>query len=155
MDFFTAHIIPEPQDNDHSVTPILKSTSLKFVSTFRNQFSKQQLIALMHIIVLHLTSPVVVVQTYAAFTIERILNYKDGNSLRFGSTELRPFFEIVCNSLLGIIGNISIIENEHAMKCVMRILMVANEDILPATQTILTKLTDSVVFDRSYFGLLD
>jgi exportin-2 (importin alpha re-exporter) len=144
MDFFTAHIIPELQDNNHSATPMLKSTSLKFVSTFRNQFSKQQLIALMHIIVLHLASPVVVVHTYAAFTIERILTTKDGNVPRFGSVELRPFLEMVFNSLFDIIGNISNNENEHVMKCVMRILMVANEDVVPATQVVLSRLTDSL-----------
>jgi exportin-2 (importin alpha re-exporter) len=144
MEFFNSHIIPELQDGNHSVNPMLKSTSLKFVSTFRYQFSKQQLIALMQVIVLHLASPVVVVHTYAAFTIERILTTKDGNSLRFGSIELRPFLEIVFNSLFEIIGNVIHNENEHVMKCIMRILMVANEDVVPATQIVLSKLTDSL-----------
>lgn len=137
MDFFTAHIIPELQDKNHNVTPMLKSASLKFVSSFRNQFSKQQLIALMPIIVGHLQSPLVVVHTYAAFTIEKILTTKDGNSLRFGSIDLRPFLEIIFNSLFDIIGNINNNENEHVMKCLMRILMMANEDVIPSTEAVL------------------
>jgi exportin-2 (importin alpha re-exporter) len=144
MEFFSSNVIPELQDSNHATRPMLKSTSIKFVSTFRNQFSKEQLIALMPMLITHLSSPVVVVHTYTAFTIEKILTTKDGNNIKFGTLELRPFLETIFTGLFRIIDNANINENEYAMKCVMRILIVANEDVLPATQAVLDKLTVSL-----------
>lgn len=144
MEFFSTHVIPELQDGNHAVRPMLKSTSVKFVSTFRNQFSKEQLIALMPLLITHLASPVVVVHTYTAFTIEKIMTARDDRGLKFGTIELRPFLETIFTALFGIIDNTNVNENEHAMKCVMRILSVANEEILPATQAVLDKLTASL-----------
>jgi hypothetical protein len=51
--------------------------------------------------------------------------------------------ETIFTGLFGIIDNTNNNENEYAMKCVMRILIVANEDVLPATQAVLDKLTVS------------
>ena len=144
MDFFSSHVIPELQDRDHSERAMLKSTSIKFVSTFRNQFTKEQLVALMPLLIIHLSSHSVVVHTYSAFTIEKIMTAKDGNVLKFGTLELRPFLEPIFTSLFGIIDNVNENENEHAMKCVMRILIVAKDDVLPATQAVLDKLTSSL-----------
>lgn len=47
MDFFTSQVFPELQDSNHASRPMVKSTALKFVCTFRKQFSKEQLLALM------------------------------------------------------------------------------------------------------------
>lgn len=145
MAFFSEHVFPELQDSNHAARPMLKSTAVKFVSTFRNQFSKEQLVALMPLLITHLQSPVVVVHTYSAFTIEKILTTKMvNNQTKFGVTELRPFLQTIFTALFGIIDDTKNNENEYAMKCVMRALSVADEDIIQATQAVLDKLTASL-----------
>ena len=44
MDVFQKQILPELQDLNHSSRPVVKATSIKFVSIFRNQFSKENML---------------------------------------------------------------------------------------------------------------
>jgi exportin-2 (importin alpha re-exporter) len=146
LDFFTKNIFPELQDVNISARPIIKASSIKFVSTFRNQFSVEQLSALMPLLIAHLASPSVVVHTYAAFAIEKILTVKvevqgGGTILKFGAAELRPFLESLFTSLFNVVDNVELNENQYAMKCIMRSLSVANEDVMPITQIVLERLT--------------
>jgi exportin-2 (importin alpha re-exporter) len=124
MDFFSAIILPELQDANVSARPIIKASAIKFVSTFRNQFSTEQLTALMPLLIAHLASPSVVVHTYAAFAIEKILTVKvkvqgGGMKLKFGAAELRPFLEPLFTSLFNVVDNVELNENQYAMKCIM------------------------------------
>lgn len=145
MEFFASHVFSELEDGNHLVRKMLKATAVKFVMTFRNQFSKEQLVALTPLLITHLASPVVVVHTYSAMTIERIMTTKDEQKQpKFGVDELRPFLETIFTGLFGILDNVNNNENEYAMKCVMRTLSVANEEILPATQAVLDKLASSL-----------
>jgi exportin-2 (importin alpha re-exporter) len=66
MEFFSSHILTELQETDMSVRPMVKATCIKFVSIFRNQFTKEQFGALMPLLIAHLGSRDVVVHTYAA-----------------------------------------------------------------------------------------
>ena len=66
MDFFSSHVLTELQEMDMSVRPMVKATSIKFVSIFRNQFTKEQIGALLPLLIAHLGSTSVVVHTYAA-----------------------------------------------------------------------------------------
>ena len=66
MEFFSLHILTELQEKDMTVRPMVKATSIKFVSIFRNQFTKEQFGALMPLLIAHLGSSDVVVHTYAA-----------------------------------------------------------------------------------------
>ena len=146
MDFFTTHIVPELQDTNHNARPMVKATALKFVTAFRNQFTTEQLTALMPLLIAHLASPSVVVHTYAAYAIEKILTVKTDApggtpKLKFGAAELKPFLEPLFTSLFAIIDNEQLNENQFVMKCVMRALSVANEDVIPITQIVLDKLT--------------
>mmetsp|Transcript_37310 Transcript_37310/g.42627 ORF Transcript_37310/g.42627 Transcript_37310/m.42627 type:complete len:811 (+) Transcript_37310:138-2570(+) len=141
LDFFSKHILPELRDNNHIVRPMLKSTSIKFVCFFRNQFSKEQLIELIPFLILHLSSPFVAVHTYAAVAIEKIFSMKIEKKPKFLSTDIRPFLEALFTPLFEIIKNQKLNENEYVMKCVMRSLSVADEDIIPATQAVIEQLT--------------
>jgi exportin-2 (importin alpha re-exporter) len=145
MEFFSTHVFPELQDGNHQAQKMLKATAVKFVMTFRNQFSKEQLVALTPLLITHLASPIVVVHTYAAMTIERIMTTKDETKQpKFGIDELRPFLNTIFAALFGIIDNTNNNENEYAMKCIMRTLSVAGADIVPATQEVLDKLTPAL-----------
>jgi len=150
LDFFTANILTELQDTNHSVRPMVKATAIKFVSTFRNQFSKEHMTALMPLLIEHLASPNVVVHTYSAIAIEKFLRSKEeisqGQSrYKFGSAELKPFLERLFSGLFAIVGNTVWNENEYVMKCVMRSLNSAKDDIMAVTETVLEKLNAALV----------
>lgn len=146
MGFFSTHVLPELQDQNHSLRPMLKSTCVKFVSTFRNQFTTEHLKSLMPLLIAHLSSPMVVVHTYAAFAIEKILVTKESGAggakrAKFGAADFQPFLQPLFTVLFTIIDNEQLNENSYVMKCVMRSLNVAHEDVLPLTQVVLERLT--------------
>lgn len=147
LDFFQSQILSELQDTNHGNRPVVKATALKFVSVFRNQFTREHVVQLMPVLIGQLSSPVVVVHTFAAFTIERLLYTKQqeqsggGKVLKIRSTELGAFIEQLFNGLFAIIDNTQWVENDYAMKCVMRSLATAGDTVIPITETVLTKLT--------------
>jgi exportin-2 (importin alpha re-exporter) len=144
LQFFSTNIYPELEDTNHMTRPMLKATALKFVGTFRNQFTKEQLIALMPLLIHHLGSPSVVVHSYAAYGIEKIMTTKQDGRPKFGAPELQPFLQTIFTALFNIIDNPNLNENEYAMKCVMRSLAVASDDILPVTQVVLERITSAL-----------
>jgi len=145
MDFFQKQILPELQDSNHASRPVVKAASIKFVSVFRNQFSRENLVQLMPTLIAHLGSPIIVVHTFAAYAIERILFTKEevGGHKRpkITGAELKPFMESLFTALFAIVDNEEQNENDYVMKCVMRALSTAGEDIIAVTQIVLTKLT--------------
>lgn len=135
---------------NHTSRPVLKATAIKYVSSFRNQFTREQLTSLMPLLIGHLSSPVVVVHTFSAYAIERLLFAKQdgagrGHQPKIGAEQLKPFLEPLFRSLFGIIENAQLDDNEYAMKCVMRSLATAGEDVIPVTQEVITKLTSTLV----------
>eukprot|EP00566_Odontella_aurita_P003278 CAMPEP_0113547256 /NCGR_PEP_ID=MMETSP0015_2-20120614/12254_1 /TAXON_ID=2838 /ORGANISM="Odontella" /LENGTH=984 /DNA_ID=CAMNT_0000447789 /DNA_START=9 /DNA_END=2963 /DNA_ORIENTATION=+ /assembly_acc=CAM_ASM_000160 len=145
MEFFTSHILTELQETDMTKRPMVKATAIKFVSTFRNQFVKEHLVALMPLLISHLPAESVVVHTYAAAAIEKILTTKDeAKRHKLGSAELGPFLESLFGGLFGIVDNAVLNENEYVMKCIMRSLNVAKDDLLAVTQIVLDKLTGAL-----------
>ena len=149
MQFFQENILTELQESNMSVRPMVKATAIKFVSTFRNQFSKDQLKALMPLLIAHLSADSVVVHTYAAAAIEKILTSKEDGlngkkQNRFGGADIQPFLESLFTGLFGIVDKQDLNENEYVMKCVMRTLNTSKDDIMPVTQTVLDKLTSAL-----------
>eukprot|EP00581_Thalassiosira_minuscula_P013061 CAMPEP_0183727082 /NCGR_PEP_ID=MMETSP0737-20130205/24807_1 /TAXON_ID=385413 /ORGANISM="Thalassiosira miniscula, Strain CCMP1093" /LENGTH=929 /DNA_ID=CAMNT_0025958619 /DNA_START=28 /DNA_END=2817 /DNA_ORIENTATION=- len=146
MDFFSQHILTELQETNMKVRPMLKATSIKFVSIFRNQFTKEQFGALMPLLIAHLGSSDVVVHTYAAAAIEKMLTAKvDGPNntkiSKIGGAEIKPFLNTLFTGLFTIIDNAELNENEYVMKCIMRALNVAKDDLMDVVQIVLEKLT--------------
>mmetsp|Transcript_61393 Transcript_61393/g.73848 ORF Transcript_61393/g.73848 Transcript_61393/m.73848 type:complete len:977 (+) Transcript_61393:114-3044(+) len=146
MEFFASHIVPELQDADHSSRPMVKATALKFVTTFRCQFSIDHLKVLIQLLIGHLGSESIVVHTYAAIGIEKILTLTHKNSAgkkvpKIGKIDIQQFFESLFTGLFRLVDNELLAENEYVMKCIMRSLSTAKEDIVPVTATVLDKLT--------------
>lgn len=69
------------QSNVNSELPILKVDAIKYVYTFRNQLTKEQLLTVFPLLVKHLESSNYVVYTYAAIAIERILFIRQGKMM--------------------------------------------------------------------------
>eukprot|EP00804_Cyclotella_cryptica_P016814 CCRYP_001807-RB/>CCRYP_001807-RB protein AED:0.02 eAED:0.02 QI:1248/1/1/1/1/0.66/3/146/675 len=146
MDFFTRHVLTELQEPNMNVRPMVKATCIKFVGIFRNQFTKEQFGALMPLLIAHLGSPYVVVHTYAAASIEKILTSKvDGPNntklSKFAGSDLKPFLGNLFTGLFSIVDNVELNENEYVMKCIMRALNAAKDDLLEIVQIVLEKLT--------------
>lgn len=148
MDVFQKQILPELQDLNHSSRPVVKATSIKFVSIFRNQFSKENLVQLFPLLIPHLGSPIVVVHTFAAYTMERILTTKEEvagkKRPRIDSSELKQFMEPLFTGLFAVVDNEEHNENDYVMKCVMRSLATAGQDVVPVTEIVITKLTSAL-----------
>lgn len=149
MCFFQENILTELQESNMSVRPMVKATAIKFVSTFRNQFSKDHVKSLMPLLIAHLSADSVVVHTYAAAAIEKILTSKeDGPSgkkqNRFVGADIQPFLESLFTGLFGIVDKQDLNENEYVMKCVMRTLNTSKDDIMQVTQIVLDKLTSAL-----------
>lgn len=149
FEFFQAHVLPELQDVNHASRPVVKATSIKFVSTFRNQFTRENMVQLLPLLIHHLGSPIVVVHTFAAYAIERFLSAKGSDSLlsappKLGPSDIKPYLEPLFNGLFLIIDSEQQNENAYAMKCVMRSLASAGDDVIPVTQIVITKLTTAL-----------
>lgn len=149
MEFFMTHIVPELQETNQNVRPLVKATAIGFVSTFRNQFTKEHLNALMPLLIAHLSYDSVVIHSYAASAIGKIQTAttegSDGKKTpKFLKGDVSPFLESLFTGLFTIIDNVERNENEYAMKCVMRSLSIAKDDIIPVTQTVIEKLTSAL-----------
>ena len=146
MEFFSSNVLTELQEADGNSRPMVKATSIKFVSTFRNQFTKEQIAALMPLLIAHLGSDHVVVHTYAAAALEKILTSKvDGPNNtkipKIGGADLKPFLGQLFAGLFSIVDDVTLNENEYVMKCIMRALNVAKDDLLDVVHIVLEKLT--------------
>eukprot|EP00977_Amphora_coffeiformis_P020286 scaffold8037_cov146-Amphora_coffeaeformis.AAC.6 len=145
LDFFNGQIMPELQDTNHTQRPVVKAAAIKFIATFRKQYGRNECVQLMPGMIGHLSSPVVVVHTFAAHAIERILATKnEDKTAKMGAEQLRPFMTPLFQGLFTIIDNTEWNENEYVMKCVMRALMTLRREVLPLTETVVHKLVSAL-----------
>ncbi|KAK9452092.1 Cse1-domain-containing protein [Limtongia smithiae] len=143
--FFSQNIAPDLlRDDTHA---ILRVDAIKFIHTFRNQLTKQQLTEAFPVLSGLLMAPEYVVYTYAAITIERILSIRQAsqkNALLFDKDDIAPVAEQLLGNLLRLIEKGTtpekLAENEFLMKCVMRVIITAKESIVPYADTIIQHL---------------
>ncbi|CAM9594681.1 unnamed protein product, partial [Phaeothamnion confervicola] len=147
MQIFLRDVLPELQDPAVAARPVVRADCLKFVATFRNQFSADQMSAIFPLLIAHLSSDAqVVVQTYAAMAVERILLVKDKPpgqrpTPRFGKERLQQFLGPLFDSLFGALDTPQLAENDYLMKAVMRALAIAQDAVLPLAPVVLARLT--------------
>lgn len=139
VDFFSQHIANDLVDA--AVHPILKVDAIKYLYTFRSQLSKDQWVAAFPHLVQKLADPNYVVYTYAAIAIERVLVLtNDANEHIFGKDDLTQYSGQLLEHLFALIEQDSrpekVQENEFLMRCVMRVLIVIREAIIPLTDTV-------------------
>jgi exportin-2 (importin alpha re-exporter) len=137
MDFFQSYVLPELEDANHGQRPVLKATAVKFVCTFRCQFSKEAIVQLLPLLVQQMNSPVIVVHTFAAYAVERILASR---TPKLTAVDIKGVVSPLFTALFSIIEHESNNENDYAMKCVMRSLAVADSEIMPVVEVVMTKL---------------
>ncbi|KAK6158894.1 hypothetical protein DH2020_006208 [Rehmannia glutinosa] len=142
--FFGSVIVPELRSQDVDGFPMLKAGALKFFTMFRNQISKPVAVALLPDVVRFLGSESNVVHSYAASCIEKLFLVKDeGGRARYSASDVSPFLLPLMTNLFCALQKPESEENQYVMKCIMRVLGVANvshEVALPCINGLATVL---------------
>ncbi|KAG6841642.1 hypothetical protein C0991_008627 [Blastosporella zonata] len=129
--FFSDHVFQDLQSAQGTVHPIL-------------QLTKDQLLSVLPLLVRHLRSSNYVAYTYAAITIDRILFIKQGNQLIFTQADIHDFAADLVDALLTKIESAGtaekVAENDHLMKCVMRVIVTARQSMTPVFEQTLARL---------------
>ncbi|KAI3416776.1 Importin N-terminal domain-containing protein [Psidium guajava] len=125
--FFTSVIVPELKSQNVNEFPMLKAGALKFLTLFRSQIPKGITLQLFPNVVSYLSSESNVVHSYAASCIEKLLLVRDeGGKARYTSADISPFLVAMMNNLFTALRFPESEENPYIMKCVMRVLGVAD-----------------------------
>ncbi|KAG6427215.1 hypothetical protein SASPL_111457 [Salvia splendens] len=142
--FFGSVIVPELRSQDVDGFPMLKAGSLKFFTMFRNQIPKAVAVSLLPDVVRCLVSESNVVHSYAASCIEKLLLVKDeGGRARYSAEDISPFLLALMTNLFGALQKPESEENHYVMRCIVRVLGVANishEVALPCINGLATVL---------------
>lgn len=128
------------------IQPIILADAVQFVCTFRKQIPPEELVRLLPILAQHLRNTAVVVQSYAAICIERVITLL--RSLAWH--QLKPLLNSLCEALLevnesavskyAVVTNSIPWENEYAMKAVMRLLVVGQREFFSVAGIVTEKL---------------
>lgn len=135
--FFASVIVPELRSQDVNGFPMLKAGALKFFTMFRNQISKPTAMTLFPDVVRFLNSDSNVVHSYAASCVEKLLLVKDdGVRARYTSADIGPYLLELMRNLFNALEKQESEENQYVMKCIMRVLGVADISIEVASPCI-------------------
>ncbi|KAG8776418.1 importin-alpha export receptor [Serendipita sp. 397] len=135
VQFFSEHIAQDLQSVGTAAHAILEVDAIRFLYTFRNQLTKEQLLSVLPVLVQHLTSSSYVVYTYSAIAIERILFMKHLHTVRplmepiDVASIAQPAIEMLLTKMEAGKTPEKIAENEYLMKCVMRIIITARDKL--------------------------
>ncbi|AAS53644.2 AFR273Wp [Eremothecium gossypii ATCC 10895] len=150
VDFFTKEVMSDL--NGHVPHVILRVDAIKYIHTFRNQLTKEQLVEILPVMANFLQDSEYVVYTYAAVTIERILSIREpnpSNAMLFTKNDLTNSAHLLLDNLFGLTlkQNTSpekLAENEFLMKTIHRILLTAEDSIKPYAMDILNQLLEII-----------
>ncbi|RAL50876.1 hypothetical protein DM860_005232 [Cuscuta australis] len=124
--YFGTVIVPELQSQDVNAFPMLKAGALKFFTMFRNLIPKQIALALLPDVIRFLGADSNVVHSYSASCIEKLLLIKeDGARARYTASDISPFLLVLMTNLFNALKKPESDENQYIMKCIMRVLGVA------------------------------
>ncbi len=144
IDFFQQNIASDLVTED-GVEPLLKVDAIKYLYTFRSQMNKQQWQGALPLLARHLSASNYIVYTYAAIAIERILHLSnESGGPMFTKEDVLPMAKDMLERLFQLIEQQSapekVQENEFLMRCVMRVLLLIRDGVLPMAEAVLTHL---------------
>lgn len=127
------------------VQPLLKVDAIKYLYSFRSLITKEQWREVLPLLVQHLGSPVYVVHTYAAVALERALCLTDSQHQPIiPASEITPLAGQLLEHLFQLIEKDpsppKVQENEFLMRCIMRVLIVIKDGVVPIIDPILQHL---------------
>jgi exportin-2 (importin alpha re-exporter) len=144
VDFFQNHVASDLIATS-DVEPILKVGAINYLYVFRSQLTKEQWQGAFQPLVANLGSSHYVVYTYASIAVERVLSLNDANGKAvFGKEDVQPFANDLLLHLFQLIEKDvapeKIQENEFLMRCVMRVLIVIKDGVVPITDMVMQHL---------------
>lgn len=130
VEFFTKNIAVYLVED---ASPVLKSDAIKYIMTFRNQLTKDQLLTTIPLLVNHLKMENEVVHTFAAITIDKLFSmtsFTDSKHVPvFDKHDIQPYVNDLLNALFSKILAHSapekLSENDFLVRAVMRVLNTA------------------------------
>ncbi|KAL8650767.1 MAG: hypothetical protein Q9226_005004 [Calogaya cf. arnoldii] len=145
IDFFQANVAADLVSGS-DVEPILKVDAIKYLYMFRSQITREQWRDAFPLVVKHLGSPDYVVYTYAAIALERVLALTDQSKQSvINPADVIPLSAQLLEHLFQLMTRNSepakLQENEFLMRCVMRVLIVIRDGVLPITDSVLANFT--------------
>jgi exportin-2 (importin alpha re-exporter) len=145
-DFCSMHIVPELQNFANTPEfPVLKADCVKYVLTFRSQLPPETVKASLPALVQLLKFPAVVLHTYAAAAIDKILIMKDSSGAALlTAQQLAPLTEDLLKNLFGAFEFPGSTENEYIMKAVMRSFSALQNSVVPYLAHLLPPLTNKL-----------
>ncbi|XP_034196637.1 chromosome segregation 1 [Osmia lignaria lignaria] len=143
--FAMQHIEPELVKPNVNEFPVLKADAIKFIMTFRSVLPREMILGSLPQLIRHLSATNIVVHTYAACAIERILAMKGPDNLYLvKGTDLSPLTADLLKGLFACLNMPGSEENEYVMKAIMRSFGVLQEIVVPFLADLLPKLTEKL-----------
>ena len=130
---------------DQGVESILKVDAIKYLYTFRSLMTSAQWQEAFPLLVKHLGSSEYVVYTYAAIALERTMALSSASKQAvIGRAEVEGLSAQLLQHVFGLIESntepAKLQENEFLMRCIMRVLIVIKEAVLPLVDDVLPHL---------------
>ncbi|KAL8990668.1 MAG: hypothetical protein Q9177_000733 [Variospora cf. flavescens] len=141
LEFFQTHVARDLM-SEVNVEPILRVEAIKFLYVFRSQITREQWRDAFPMLVTQLGSSEYVVYTYAAIALERVLALTDDSKQAVVSqADVEPLSAQLLQHLFQLIESnpdpAKLQENEFLMRCVMRVLVVIRDGVVPITDNVL------------------
>ncbi|TDG47824.1 hypothetical protein AWZ03_005778 [Drosophila navojoa] len=136
--FCAEHIVPELERPNVNELPVLKAASIKYVMVFRSLLGPQTLAGCLPHLIRHLPAESIVVHSYAACSLEKILTMRDANNtLLFGPQVIGPHSNQLVSGLFATLSLTGSAENEYVMKADATAVSSFEEALFPVFQGIL------------------
>nr|XP_012134672.1 PREDICTED: exportin-2 isoform X2 [Megachile rotundata] len=143
--FAMQHIEPELVKADVNECPVIKADAIKFMMTFRSVLPREMILGSLPQLVRHLSATNIVIHTYAACAIERILAMKGPDNLHLiKGNDLAPLTADLLKGLFACLNMPGSEENEYVMKAIMRSFGILQEVVVPFLADLLPKLTEKL-----------
>ena len=143
IDFFQRHIASDLV-SESGVEPVLQVDAIKYLYIFRSQMTATQWHDALPLVAKRLDSSNYVVYTYAAIALERAMAISTGTKQPVISrTDVERLAPQLLEHLFNLITNdpepAKLQENEFLMRCVMRVLIVIREGVVPMADSLLVR----------------
>lgn len=142
---FFQKTIAEDLVSDTGIEPILKVDAIKYLYTFRSQISKEQWHDAFPLLVKHLGSSDYIVYSYSAMALERVMALtNDLNQPIISQVDVKSLSAQLLQHLFELIEKspepAKLQENEFLMRCIMRVIIVIRDGVIPITDSVLGHL---------------
>ncbi|UXI18227.1 uncharacterized protein NH340_JMT04170 [Sarcoptes scabiei] len=128
--------------------PVLKADALKYIIVFRNQLSVNEiLVPIFPQLIRHLSSNIVVIHSYSAICIDKILALRDPSDQHKTLIKLEninPYAIQLLEGLFGIWRFPGSEENEYSAKAILRVFVLLKDQLLPYFEVLLPKIIEKL-----------